>query len=402
MNIMLLSDIPPCNNFTAGIVLNLLCGFLLEAGHNVCCFSTELQIVATSAVIPQDKLESMQFERNAMPRENWGNLRPSGLMSFIGNNSTALFRIPGIAKRAAVFAKNNKADLIWNIVQGQTTIRLVRSVAKKAKLPYIIQVWDTPKWWLSSLNFDRFTFYAVMKEFGRAVRDSKCLVAASWAMADWYKKIYSCPKSVPVILGFNPSRVLPNEKTDSDSGKYIIALSGQNYATTELHALIAALESINWAHAGKKIVLKLYGKSFIIDSVYEKYIEKDIERKGWLDQELLLPELAKADILYCPYQFGSEFEDVARYSFPSKLSGYLKIAVPVLFHGPEYSSPYTFLKEYNAAYLCNSLEPKIIADIIINILDDPNKFEYTERAYAAFLKELTLDRMKENFLYSIK
>ena len=39
MNILLFSDIPPCSNYSAGIVLMQECEFLLEQGHQVNCFA---------------------------------------------------------------------------------------------------------------------------------------------------------------------------------------------------------------------------------------------------------------------------------------------------------------------------------------------------------------------------
>jgi hypothetical protein len=393
MNILLLTDVPPCNNYTAGIVLNILCDFLLDAGHTVCCFAVKAP--AVDAIIPEDKQRRIKFFIVPKPRENWGHAFPHSVFSFVGNNLTAIFKLPGIAKKASKFAKQNRVALIWSVVQGQTMIKLTRPVSRYANVPYIIQIWDPPKWWLKENKFDKFTENAVLKEFGRAIHNSTCCIAASWAMAEEYKRLYACPKSETVILGFETSRVIP--KGEKDNSCFVIALSGQMYASDELFALIAALNILDWKYANKKIILRFYGRSFHLFFSNQA----NIEIRGWLPQEKLLSELADTDLLYCPYWFNRGFEEAARLSFPSKLSTYLKTGIPVLFHGPEYASPRIFLEKYNAAYICGTLDIEIIADTLKKIIISDKKVEIGENGYRTFCENISVERMRTNFFNSI-
>ena len=156
MRIMLYSDIPPCNNYTAGIVLDKLCDFLLDSGHNVCCFYVEAK--GLGPVIPVDKIERMPFKRVDKPPENYGARikgRLGRILSLLGNNYEACFHLPRISRRAAVFAKENNVEIIWSVIQGQTMIKTTRSLAKKAQIPYVIHIWDPPSWWLRENRFDR-------------------------------------------------------------------------------------------------------------------------------------------------------------------------------------------------------------------------------------------------------
>ncbi|GHT01678.1 hypothetical protein AGMMS50276_30200 [Synergistales bacterium] len=398
MKICLLTDMPPCRNFTAGIVLDILCNFLLEAGHEVCCLSVVDK--AIDPVIPEDKRTRMKFESIRKPRENWGILgRIRGirsLVSFIGNNAVALFKLPGIAKKAANFAKCNHADIIWNVVQGQTMIKITRPTAKIAGLPYVIHIWDHPTWWLHDMGFDRFTTRFVLNEFHQAVQHSQCCITASEAMAEDYKQRYNAPKALPVILGFNPGHIMPSGK--KNNGDFVIALSGQMYASDELMALIGAISQLRWQYADKDIVLRLYGRYFNLGKFSTPV---NIEWRGWLSQDELLAELANADLLYCPYIFDTTYADVSRLSFPSKLSTYMKTGTPVLFHGPDYSSPLTLLKRYNAAYMCDTLDIDALSQVISDIIKDPNRDTVAVRGYEAFEENLTLDIMRKNFFESL-
>jgi hypothetical protein len=392
---MLFSDIPPCTNITAGIELNVLCDFLLSAGHTVSCFIVKHRDISVN--ISADKADKINLKTVQKPRENWGTIKPLGaIASLLGNNFVRFFKLPSIIKQAARFAKDNKADLIWSVVQGQSLIWLTKPVATYAGLPYILQTWDPPEWWMMENKVDGITKRFVLKEFGRSVHDCRCFIAASWAMEKEYKKLYNCRLSIPLILGFSPER--PKASGQKNASDFVIALSGQIYAVNEFAALISALDEMGWHYNGRRIILRLYGRYFHLYFSEASHIEI----RGWLNQKELLSELCDADLLYCPYWFDPLYEKPARLSFPSKLSTYLKVPVPVMFHGPAYASPYIFLEEHNAAYLCNTLDPSEISAQIKDIMDEKNNEYIIERAYNAFLNNLTLDKMRESFLSAIE
>ena len=395
MNIVLLTDIPPCHNYTAGIVLNILCDFLLDAGHHVFCF-TVMDPSLTPNISP-DKMERMKFETVNKPKEDWGRKAFRKYASLIGNNATTLFQLPSIMRKASAFCRENNADLLWSVVQGQTMIKLTEPTAKDARIPYVIQVFDPPEWWMYENRFDRYTRASVMRAFARSLHNSKCCLAASWAMAEEYASQYNC-KAIPVILGFSPENVSPAGNHDSE--KFVIALSGQVYASEEFNALIMGLNQLSWQHKGKQIILRLYGSHFNMSFSDASRIEV----RGWLLQDQLLPELADADLLYCPYWFSEKYQAPARLSFPSKLSTYLKTAQPVLIHAPEYASPRRFIKKNEAGYICDTLDPAGIANTIKMIMDlsEEERKATGEKGYRVFLSTLTTAHMKDAFFAALE
>lgn len=394
MKIMLLTDIPPCMNFTAGIVLNKMCDFLLEAGFEVCCFA--VKDINVDALIPPDKAEKMKFQIVKKPVEGWGHLKFGPIASYIGNHYTALFLLPKIACQASAFAKENQVDLIWCVVQGQTMIKLAEPIAHQAGLPYVIQVWDPPEWWLMENRFDRYTTRSVMKSFQKALHHSRCCIAASWAMADYYSQHYNC-KSIPVILGFEPERI--QEKKKNEDNSLIIAMSGQLYASQEIQALIQALDLMEWQHNGRKIILRFYGRSI------QFFLSKpsNIQVMGWLHQDELLSELAQTDLLYCPYWFSEQFRLPSTLSFPSKLSTYLKTGVPTLVHAPDYASPRKFVEQNDVGYICGTLDPNTIRDVLNYVFSstEEERKERGLRGYHTFLRYLTTEHMRTAFFEAL-
>jgi len=382
-------------NFTAGIVLNKMCDFLLDAGHEVCCFT--VKDVSVDAIVPPDKMERMKFQIVEKPMESWGYLRFGPIASYVGNHYTAAFVLPKIARQAGAFAKENQAELIWSVVQGQTMIKLTEPTAHYAGLPYVIQVWDPPEWWLMENKFDRYSTKSVMKSFQRALHHSRCCIAASWAMADYYSHQYDC-KSIPVILGFEPGEVCEKRKREDDS--LVIALSGQLYASQEIQALIRALDLMEWQHNEQKIILRFYGRSIQI------FLSKpsNIQVMGWLSQDKLLSELVQVDLLYCPYWFSERFRLPSTLSFPSKLSTYLKTGVPTLVHAPDYASPRQFVEQNDVGYICGTLDPNVIRDVLNYIFDgtEEEREERGARGYQAFLNHLTTEHMRAAFFEALE
>lgn len=396
MNIMLLSDIPPCKNYTAGIVENIMIDFLLEAGHSVCCFVVKNKDV--DPIFPKDKLETVKTKTVDKPRENWGHHRFSKTVSRVGECYVNTFQLPEIRREAVDFAKKNQVDLIWGIAQGQTMIKLIQPVAKGIGKPYTVQIWDPPSWWFSENKVDQKTQKKVLDEYAKMIHNSQCCIAASWAMAEKYSELYKPKECIPVILGFQEPDLSEVKRKSRDSDTFVIALTGQMYSITEIYVLIDALHVLNWEYNGKKIILRFYGRQIVLHFVQPAQVES----RGWMEQDEMIRELAsETDLLYCPYWFSPEYEDPARLSFPSKLSTYLTTHVPVLFHGPDYASPRKFLEKHHGAYIYGKQNPYEMAQFLKAVIDDPTREQVGETGYYAFTQNLTLDKMRDNFFRAL-
>lgn len=388
MHVMLFSDIPPSVNYSAGIVLNKLCGFLLDAGHQVSCFTCMNPDLEPQ--IPEDKRKRMKFANMDKPNENWTGESHSRAM----NKKMAEEVLPKITQAAAAFAKENNADLLWIVEQGQSIILQARPLAKATGLPYVIQTWDSPQWWMKANRYAPQTQFEVMKEYGHALHEAECFIAASWIMEREFHKKYHCKRSKAVVLGF-PDEPLP-QIPRKEKNAFIIAMAGQIYALEEFKSLLLALQSMNWTYRGKKIYLDIYASS-VPPLKIPGGIPGNMRIKGWRVQSELLVELQNADLLYCPYWFDKEYEIVCHTSFPSKLSTYLSVQRPVAVHGPSYASPVIFMKENRAGYCWEKLSDKYIAQELKKVMDDTAAAEKVANGKAAFRRFLTDECMRRNF-----
>lgn len=393
MRILLVSDIPPSSNYTAGIVLNQLCGFLLAAGHKVACFT--LMDAQLQPEIPQDKRDRMVFDNIKKPRENWA----SPIRSFVMNGYHARFFLPWAAKMIAGFARENDSQLLWIVEQGQSIIKLVKPLADATGLPYVIQTWDSPEWWMRENHYDALTTKSVMQAYGQALKNAQCFIAASTPMEREFKEKYQCKRSKAVILGFPKEVVKPLGL--HEPGTFVIAQCGQIYARKEFEALVCALEQMGWAYGGKQIFIDVYTPYLPEFHLPFPFPADRIRTHPTMLQDELLSVIGDADLLYCPYWFDPIYEINARTSFPSKLSTYLKVGRAVAVHAPDYASPSRFVLENDCGYRLTTLDIPQLVKGIKAIMDDPQREQVGARGYAAFCRHLTTECMQRDFFEAL-
>jgi hypothetical protein len=393
MKILLLTDIPPCKNLTAGLVLAQLCRFL-PRGSLVCFtilnrhlqpdYFSDLDWIPIE-VVPKPN----EFGLYRPFREPWGIVTALPV-----ENYRRLVLAPRLAARAAKFARAHRVEMIWAVLQGQTMLRVAGKLARKLGLPLVSQVWDSLDWWLQAHRVDPWNRHIARHRFDCTMRQSTACITASWAMAERYENKYGV-RSVPVIAGHEigvtavPAPCLRNER------EFVIGTAGQFYALEEWMNMLSALDYAGWQIAGRSVRLLMIGQKpppFPLPA-QSTFIEEASPA------ETIRTLADEADVLYCPYPFTAAMNEVARLSFPSKLPLYFAAGRPVVFHGPAYSSPAKFLAETAAAMICTELTPAAIYNEMERLAISPPLYEQTARhGRVAFLRDFTLDRMREQFL----
>ncbi|MEI8143296.1 MAG: hypothetical protein WCG48_01610 [Candidatus Berkelbacteria bacterium] len=389
--ILLISEIPPCSNYSGGLILAQLCRFLPKS--SLACFLLQLPIIKIRAEIPED-LAWIPTERYTSYFGFWPRV-PYCLNQLIGRIGFYYNEYIGdkfLLNRMAEFAKKNHVDSIWCILSGQATIRLATKAARKLGLPLYTEVWDPPIWEAKHARMNELSTNEYLKQFEDAIRESKGCATASWAMAQEYEHKYGA-RTVPLIPSLDQNMALPVVPGLKTDGSFIIGMAGQIYAKEEWVALVRALESVEWKIAGRKVSIKFIGKwpAELADN-------PNISVLGWRTQEETIKLLSQMDVLYCPYWFDSSYESVSRYSFPSKITTYLAAGRPVLFHGPDFSSPARFIKESDCGLCCNTLDSKkIICKLTKFVVDEKAYAEMVCNGRESFNRFFTNDTLEENF-----
>ena len=305
--------------------------------------------------------------------------------------------VPRLTEQAVAFGREHNADLLWAVLQGQTAIQMAPEVARKLGVPMVTQVWDPLIWWLIANRIDRFNRAAALRDFDRALAASRCCLAASWAMAEAYHTRYGTA-GVPVIASHALDLGKTPDLTGFPGSTIKIGMAGQFYAGDEWRQLLQALNDNQWRIRGREVEITVLGGGMPPGAAPAGRVSF----LGWKSQPEAAEILAGMDVLYCPYPFAPEMEEVSKLSFPSKVVLYLAAGRPVLFHGPAYSSPADYLRRRDAGYLVTEQSAAAVFDALCKLIDDPALYrQLGERARTAFQTDFTLDTMRANFSRAI-
>ncbi len=395
MKILLLSDIPPCENLTAGLVLSALVRFVPKESI---CFYIVLNPIIDIKLNPEFANIPMRLETK--PNENWNFLpqrrglnKLSRLITFAGEKVNEQFIVSKRIKDAIEFGKSQNVDRVWAVLQGQTTIRMAEAVAKGLEVPLHTHVWDPFSWWADAHALDRVTKNRVQKQFNKAIKASQFVATASKPMAELYHSEFGV-NSVPVIAS-HPIELAKSPVTEltNDEG-ILIGMAGQFYASKEWECLIKMLECSNWRLNNKKVKLIVLGPQ----KPPGEYLDTNVKYLGWKDQKDAAYILSLCDILYCPYPFDKKLKEVSTFSFPSKFVLYLAAGRPIVFHGPDYASPTKYIADKQCGVVVGSLLPTTLYNTLENLINDRTLYSNcAKKAQTAFINDFTLNSLRECF-----
>lgn len=394
LKILLLTDIPPCKNYTAGLVLDSLCRFFSPG--EIACFAILNKHL--KAELSSD-LDWIPIEYCIRPNEGGGTIFPGPLgvaTSLAYERYNELIETPRIIDRAVHFGREFGAEKVWCILQGQTMIRVAQAVADGIGCPLLVQVWDPLEWWLRAHKVNKWSSARLLQQFAEIMKNCEGCFAASSFMAKDYSEKYGVravdfTPSLDEHLAYPPADIIHSEQ------ELVFAMVGQLYAIDEWNAFLNALNRRGWMILGRNIRIILLGNHDYLK--IPTWAAGKIEKTGWLSQFDALATCHNADLLYCPYWFSVDFEQEARLSFPAKLTTYFASGRPVFFHGPRYASPARFITNNEAGYICDSNNEEIICSSIEQIINDPVGYaRITNNAINAFRQNMTTDILKNKFL----
>lgn len=394
MKILLLSDIPPCDNLTAGLVLSAMVRFVPR--DSICCFTVANP---TLDIRTTPEFANIPIEFHAKPNENWSWLpqgrftrKLSSVIAFGGEYYTENVTVRSLINRAVAFGREQKVDRVWAVLQGQTTIRMAEAVAEKLQVPLHTHVWDPFSWWAKANCLDGITTRRVQSLFDRAISQSYHVAAASEPMAEFYRERFQV-KATPVISSHSKSMAQIPTDTDLAQKPVLIGMAGQFYAASEWLQLLHALRSANWTIAGRSVRIVVLGPQRPPGG-----IDSRVSFLGWKSQPEAALILSQCDILYCPYPFEEGMKEVSQYSFPSKLVLYLAAGRPIVFHGPDYASPARYIESRRCGHIAARLTASAIYNELERLLHDHDAYrEMAENAQAAFRLDFTLEAMEKSF-----
>lgn len=221
-------------------------------------------------------------------------------------------------------------------------------------------------------------------------QESSKRMVISEEMGQEYSNLFG-PKNYTIVSdGLKPNEISP-VKTDIGSNTIKIYFGGLLHVDYyELFDSFCKAIDLFSKQNNKEIVLILRGTqklSFLENSSFK------IEYRPFsIDNELLRNEMDGADILYLPIKYNDV--DFYKFSFSTKMIGYLGASGNIFYHGPESAAAALFLKKNNCGVICDSLD----ANIITNHLNDALiSTIYSTNAKEIANNEFQLKKMQDLF-----
>jgi hypothetical protein len=268
--------------------------------------------------------------------------------------------LPRIIDQIEAFAKQVRPDVVWVPLAGPTMINIAGELPNRLGVPMLTTVWDPPDyalphyWGIRGQSLER-----ILARFGAAVRASRRCAVASSEMGEAYASQYGTT-CVPMIHGLSESEWREPTGIRPPNEPFVIGYAGSLYARDEWNALMAALGSLGWKVGGRDTIVRVLASGLDV----RVSGPARIEFLGWHSTTDAVKILSTCDICYVPYWFDNAFRAGVELSFPNKMSLYLAAGRPILFHGPEQSTPARFLDRWPVGVACHSLEPEAIAQVL--------------------------------------
>ncbi len=395
MRILLITDTPPNKAYSGSLLTDSLCRHLTDG--DIFCFAV-LSKKLVNREVSSDLGISIEYHEKPVEKAITGPLvfKPlADVLNFIRELVAERILVGRLVKRIIAKVKEDNIDRIWIILQGQTTIRIAARLEKLRVSPMMVQVWDHVDWWLGNNQVDALTAKRVRKQYDYVIAHCDAFGGASFEMAEQARK--SGVFSVPLVSSLGVEGRSRSLDAMGSDDPFIIGFSGQLYSEAAFDRLIDALIEREWKMSGRKVVLRILGYNLSL----RIHNPCNIEYLGYRTQEDVVRILGESHLLYCPYITDERYREVAKTSFPAKLTTYLATGVPVLFYGPSYSSPYKFLERNRAAFLSASDEDADTGpgSLLESVLESSEMYAgISLNAIKAYERYLTNPIQKEAFL----
>lgn len=258
-------------------------------------------------------------------------------------------------------------DRIWAILNCPTVIHIALMVAERLRKPLITLVWDAPELLVDKLNIDRWSASAMMKQFGNTLRASVGVGVICEQMERAYRDRYGANRYV--ILRHGIQEHLWAEPQTLNEGPIRIGFAGSITASEPFRRLVQTLDRMEWRVGARKIVLRLIGARYLLDSRQPQHVEYF----GWRSLSETVELLSECTFCYLPQPFAERLRPLSELSFPTKLTTYLAAGQRVLLHAPEFASVVPFVEQYPVGIVCHSLEVSSIQAALQELVKPENQ-----------------------------
>ncbi|SHJ97450.1 hypothetical protein SAMN05444280_14424 [Tangfeifania diversioriginum] len=334
-----------------------------------------------------NEFQSMQKEQHSL--RVWPRIRGLKYLKKIPFIEEIFYfaKIPWVRYKLKRFVKKNKIDTAFILLRADVLSILNKSIYKNIKQVGFIS--DT----IEAEQFDKPKIYKFKKDnYYKAIRNFDSIHVAGETMGNYIRDNFS-QKTAILRLGYENNIPKLSKKLELNS-EIRIFFAGSVYTKNEIESFVQALDLFQKRHSGFKLV-------FITATEYQIKHQCNnikIENLGWRSEQELIEHMQNSHLGYVAYKFDNESKHQMSFAFPNKIGFYISTGLPIFFHGPDYSSVGTFLKNYKCGIHCASMEINKIAQQLETVLLDRKFYnDLQNETRVAFKNEFSLEVLKQNF-----
>ena len=329
-------------------------------------------------------------------RVGWG--RP--LSTRFSREYAALLALTAAGRRRRVMAvaREFKPEAILSVMHSFSWITAA-SLAEQLRIPLHLILHD--EWTLQS-PMPRFLRAWSERLLGNIYRQAVSRLCVSPYAAECYERRFAAAGSV-----LYPSRGLdsivhdaPAEPLRDPDAPMVVGYAGSLHVSgyaEGIVAIAAALEPV-----GGRVLIHCTMRD---DSRRRMGLDRpNIEVRPFVAPNLLGAILRKeCSVLFCPMSFDPAEELAACTSFPSKLTDYTAVGLPLLIWGPPYASVVRWATD-NApiAEVVDTQDPQALAQAVHKLRDPEYRYKMAEAALAAGRRFFSYEAARDLFFDAVR
>ena len=343
MNVIIITDVPPENRYTAGTVLYKLISQLGNDFFNLVWINQSSlpppqDLPDNCCLLSQHSFYTSNFLRLMQRTWDWlGSNFITKPISYFFRALTQFVLLVPIAVKIIIQVKMRKPEIVWIVLQGDK-LALIYSIVTffcKRSTVFIMHQWDPVSWWLYANNRPDW-YIGLMKYLVNNLESRADLNVVP--SQPWAKKLQLEGKHATNIDNFFLDNQFEYTYLRYVYPKCLGAVFiGQLYANNELKSIIQILERFQNI-SEIDITLHYFGGASEVNFGNIRTIHH-----GNLNPIDLTKEISIYDFALLPYPTAIKLRETAELSFPSKSRQYLLAGLPILSYAPQYSSAHTFL-----------------------------------------------------------
>lgn len=219
------------------------------------------------------------------------------------------------------------------------------------------------------------------KKFGQVYREAASRLCVSPGMRDEYLSRYACDGQVlyPGRAHDCPKFSHPAERLRHNDRPFTVAFGGTINSGGYVRALIKLSKALE-SFGGR---LMIFGPVTVEAARESGLALKNVILCGMVDSKILMTTYREeVDVLFVPMSFDRGDRPNMELSFPSKLSDYTAVGIPLLVYGPPYCSAVRWARENSGvAEVVDDEDPATLSAAIRRLVDSaPYRLELGERA----------------------